>query len=165
VFRPRVAVLLRGAPKLALRLFAHQTARDCLVLSDDPELRAQTRAARAHVVWLSVDRALDEGVYIARDRIVARLNGELEDICSVEHVGAGRFEPVLAAVACALWAGLAPRSIGAALLRHFAIGRPGADAGLPRESSATFVAPSAPSLAERARAVLSLVGRRRGSAA
>lgn len=125
VFRPRVAVILPGAEPLAVRLIAHQTARDCLVLSnDDPGARAVARSARGHVVWLSTAHALDRGVYIARGRIVARLNGHVEEICPVAGIPPAQREPALAAVACALWTGLDPEVIGQVLIQRFAIERP-----------------------------------------
>ena len=131
VFRPRVAVILPGAEPLAVRLIAHQTARDCLVLSnDDPGTRAVACPARGHVVWLSATHALDHGVYIARGRIAARLNGRVEEICPVAGIPLAQREPALAAVACALWIGFDPDVIGQALMRHFAIERAESDAFL-----------------------------------
>src|SRR5437764_674690 len=84
-------------------------------------LRAPARAARAHVVWLSTAHALDHGVYVARGRIAARLNGHVEEICPVAGIPEPQLEPALAAAACALWAGLDPDAIGHALVRRFAI--------------------------------------------
>jgi len=131
VFRPRVAVILPGAEPLAVRLIAHQTARDCLVLSDDdPGARAVARAARGHVVWLSAAHALDRGVYIARGRIAARLNGHVEEICPAAGIPAAQREATLAAVACALWTGLDPELIGQVLVRRFAIERTESDSFL-----------------------------------
>jgi UDP-N-acetylmuramoylalanine-D-glutamate ligase len=124
VFRPRVAILLRGADGLAARLTTHQTMRDCLVVADDdPELRGVARATRAHVVWLSATRALEHGVYVARGQVTARLNGHVEEICQAPAVPVPQLEAALAAVACALWAGLDSDAIGAALGRRFAVQR------------------------------------------
>jgi UDP-N-acetylmuramoylalanine--D-glutamate ligase len=131
VFRPRVAVILPGAEPLAVRLIAHQTARDCLVLSDDdPGARAVARSARGHVVWLSAVHALDHGVYIARGRIAARLNGHVEEICPVAGIPPAQHESALAAVACALWTGLDPEVIGQFLIRRFALELPRVDSRL-----------------------------------
>src|SRR5207244_6907386 len=88
VFRPRVAVILRGAPPIAVRLVRHQTGRDCLVVTDDPALRALAGVSRARVVWLSPEHALDHGVYVAFSRIAARLNGRVEEICPVDGIPA-----------------------------------------------------------------------------
>jgi hypothetical protein len=128
VFRPRVAVMLRGASPLAVRLTSHQTLRDCVVAVDDPAVRALARVSRARVVWLSPEHALDHGVYIEGNRIAARLNGRhVEEICPVDGVPMPELEASLAAVACALWAGLDPETIGAALVRRFATERGRAD--------------------------------------
>jgi UDP-N-acetylmuramoylalanine--D-glutamate ligase len=118
VFRPRVAVLLPGAEPLAPRLLAQQGERDCLVLSaDDPASHAIARAGRAPVVWLSTTRPVDHGVHVTRGRITARLNGQVEDICSAHGIAAEELEPALAGVSCALWMGLAPETVGAAVRR------------------------------------------------
>ena len=124
VFRPRVAVIMRGAPPLSVRLVSHQAARDCLVLTDDADLRALARMSRARVVWLSTERPLDHGVYVARDRIAARLNGHVEEICPVTGIPATELEATLAAVACGLWAGLDPETIGDILVRRFTFDGP-----------------------------------------
>jgi UDP-N-acetylmuramoylalanine--D-glutamate ligase len=115
LFRPRVAVLMRGADG-AEPLIRHQTPRDCLVLdADDPAARPLARQARARVLWCSAAGALDHGVYVARERIAARLNGYVEEICPIAGLPRGVLPAALAAVACALWAGMAPEAIGDAL--------------------------------------------------
>ena len=128
VFRPRVAVMLRGASPLAVRLTARQTARDCLVLLDDDPLMVRlARATRAHVVWLSTTHALEHGVYVTDGCISARLNGFVEEICPAPDLSSVQVEDALAAVACALWAGLDPGAIGKAMTRRFVTERVGAD--------------------------------------
>jgi UDP-N-acetylmuramoylalanine-D-glutamate ligase len=166
VFRPRVAVILRGAPPLAVRLFAHQTPQDCLVLADDPELCSLARASRAHVVWLSPEHVLDHGVYVAQGRIAARLNGRVEDICAVDGIPGNELEAALAAVACGLWAGLDLAAIGGTLVQSFAVERGISDrlrtpVVLGRMP---FSAAGARVLAARARAMLGLMAGRRGAA-
>ena len=155
VFRPRVAVILRGAPPIAVRLVRHQTGRDCLVVTDDPALRALAGVSRARVVWLSPERALDHGVYVAFSRIAARLNGRVEEICPVDGIPATELEATLAAVACALWAGLDPEVIGTALTRRFFVERDRVDR-LPTPvdvGRVSFGRASARTLASRARAM------------
>ena len=128
VFRPRVAVMLRGANPLAVRLTARQSARDCLVLlDDDPIMVRLARATRAHVVWLSTGHPLEHGVYVEDGFIAARLNGYVEEICPAPRLSPVYLEDALAAVACALWAGLDPGLIGKTLTRRFATERVGAD--------------------------------------
>jgi len=116
-FRPRVAVVVAGSRAQDLdRLLAHQTPRDCVVLdADDADARTLAGAARARVLWCSATGALDHGVYIARGRIAARLNRRVEEICPVAGLSRGLLPAALAAVACALWAGMAPDAIGDAL--------------------------------------------------
>jgi UDP-N-acetylmuramoylalanine-D-glutamate ligase len=117
IFRPRVAVVMPGAglmPKAAL--FANQTPRDCLVLdAEDADARRLAHEARASVLWCSVAGALDHGVYVAGGRIASRLNGHVEEICPVAGLSTAVLPAALAAVACALWVGMAPDAIGATL--------------------------------------------------
>ena len=117
MFRPRVAVVMAGAaltPKAPL--FRTQTPRDCLVLdAEDADARRLAHEARATVLWCSVAGALDHGVYVTRGRIAARLNGHVEEICPVAGLPTSVLPAALSAVACALWAGMAPEAIGAAL--------------------------------------------------
>ena len=166
VFRPRVVVLLRGAEPLAVRLFTHQTPGDCLVVPDDPGVSALTRVSRARVVWLSTERALDHGVYVARGRIAARLNGHVEEICPVTGVPASELEPTLAAVACALWAGLDPEVIAETLVKRFTAERSAVDPLVTPivVGRVGFGLVGPRTLAARARAMLSLVAGRRGAA-
>ena len=123
VFRPRIAVVLRDATPHALRLFARQTARDCLVITNDPAVRAFARVSPAHVVWLSTEHALEHGVYVEGGRIAARLNGVVEEVCPATGIPATSLEATLAAVACGLWAGLDPLAMGTTLLRGDAFER------------------------------------------
>ena len=123
-FRPWVSVVLSGfgTPDAVRSLTAHQTSRDCLVLdADDAETRPLARQTVGRVVWFSasgpVDRREPWGphVYIERDRIAACLNGHVEDICPTVGLPRGVLPAALAAVTCALWTGMAPDVIGAAL--------------------------------------------------
>jgi UDP-N-acetylmuramoylalanine--D-glutamate ligase len=131
VFRPRVAVIMGSVsaqlgavgalptPEMLRTLLAHQTPRDCLVLdADDPEVLTFARRARARVLWCRTTGALDHGVYVARGRIAARLNGHVEEICPVSGLPRGVLPAALAAIACALWVGMAPDAIGEVLAPH-----------------------------------------------
>ncbi len=109
-FHPRVAAVLNVTPdhldrhgSLAAyvdakaRIFANQSPADCAVLNaDDETARALAARTRAHVVWFSRLRPLEHGVFV-QDAWVLR--------------GAHNVENVLAATACALWAGIAPGTI------------------------------------------------------
>ena len=120
LFRPRVAAVVGGIGGHLSSiewLFARQTPNDCVVLdADNADTRTLARHARSRVLWCSATGAVDHGVYVARDRITARFADHVEDICPVEGVPRHLMPAALAAVACALWAGMAPDTIGAALI-------------------------------------------------
>src|SRR5712692_5901783 len=127
-FRPRVGAILNITPdhldrhgtferylEAKARIFANQTPTDCAVLNaDDPVTASLAPRTRAAVLWFSRQRALDHGVFVRRDAIVAKLNGHVEEICPLADIplrGQHNVENVLAATACALWTGLSPESI------------------------------------------------------
>ncbi len=127
-FHPRVAVVLNVTPDhldrhgtlaayvdAKARVFANQTPADCAVLNaDDSATRDLAARTRAHVVWFSRARALEHGVFVRDGRVAAQLNGHVEEIGPVAEIflrGAHNVENVLAAAACALWAGIAPATI------------------------------------------------------
>ena len=134
LFQPRVAVVLNLTPDhldrhrtfeaygdAKARIFANQTAADCAVLNaDDEATRAMAARAKAPVVWFSRRRELAHGVFVRDGRIAAKLNGHVEEICPLSEIflrGQHNVENVLAATACALWTGLAPAAIRAAIGR------------------------------------------------
>jgi UDP-N-acetylmuramoylalanine--D-glutamate ligase len=127
-FHPRVAAVLNVTPdhldrhgslaayvNAKARIFANQSPADCAVLNaDDEAARELGPKTRAHVVWFSRIRQLDHGVFVRDGWVAARLNGHVEEICPVGDIflrGAHNVENVLAATACALWAGIAPGTI------------------------------------------------------
>jgi UDP-N-acetylmuramoylalanine--D-glutamate ligase len=133
-FQPRVAVVLNITPdhldrhatfaayvEAKARIFANQGPSDCAVLNaDDEATRALGPRAHAPVVWFSRRRELAHGVFVRGGWIVARLNGHVEEICPLSEIflrGQHNVENVLAATACALWTGLAPAAIRAAIGR------------------------------------------------
>jgi UDP-N-acetylmuramoylalanine--D-glutamate ligase len=133
-FRPRVAAVLNITPDhldrhgdfaayvdAKARIFLNQTAADCAVLNaDDPATAALAPRTRAHVLWFSRRTPLAHGVFVRDGRLVAKLNGHVEDIMPLAEIGLRgqhNVENVLAATACALWMGL-----GAAAIRR-AVGR------------------------------------------
>jgi len=133
-FHPRVAAVLNVTPDhldrhrtfeayldAKARIFANQTSADCAVLNDDDEpTRALASRTRADVVRFSRRRTLDHGVFVRDGVIAARLHGHLETICPLSDVflrGQHNVENVLAATACALWAGLAPDAIRRGIAR------------------------------------------------
>jgi UDP-N-acetylmuramoylalanine--D-glutamate ligase len=76
--------------------------------------------ARAPVLWFSRRRELSHGVFVRDGRIAAKLNGHVEEICPLSEIflrGQHNVENVLAATACALWTGVSPAAIRAAIGR------------------------------------------------
>jgi UDP-N-acetylmuramoylalanine--D-glutamate ligase len=133
-FQPRVAVVLNLTPDhldrhrtfeaygdAKARIFVNQTAADCAVLNaDDEATRALAARASAPVVWFSRRRELPHGVFVRDGWIAAKLNGHVEEICPLSEIflrGQHNVENVLAATACALWAGVSPAAIRAAIGR------------------------------------------------
>jgi UDP-N-acetylmuramoylalanine--D-glutamate ligase len=134
LFQPRVAVVLNLTPDhldrhrtfeaygdAKARIFANQTPADCAVLNaDDEATRAMGSRAKAPVVWFSRRRELAHGVFVRDGRIAAKLNGHVEEICPLSEIflrGQHNVENVLAATACALWTGVSPDAIRAAIGR------------------------------------------------
>src|SRR5262250_2035350 len=134
LFQPRVAVVLNLTPDhldrhrtfeaygdAKARIFAHQTAADCAVLNaDDEATRAMAARAKAPVVWFSRRRELAHGIFVRAGMIAAKLNGHVEEICPLSEIflrGQHNVENVLAATACALWAGVSPEAIRSAIGR------------------------------------------------
>lgn len=128
LLRPRVAAVLNVTPdhldrhktferylEAKTRIFANQTPADCAVLNaDDPVAASLAPRTRARVLWFSRLTPLDHGVFVRDGWIVAKLNGQVEQICPLGEIplrGQHNVENVLAAAACALWTGLSPQSI------------------------------------------------------
>jgi len=128
LLRPRVAAVLNVTPdhldrhktferyvEAKTKIFANQTPADCAVLNaDDPVAASLAPRTRARVLWFSRLTPLDHGVFVRDGWIVAKLNGQVEEICPLGEIpmrGQHNVENVLAAAACALWTGLSPESI------------------------------------------------------
>jgi UDP-N-acetylmuramoylalanine--D-glutamate ligase len=128
LLRPRVAAVLNVTPdhldrhktferyvEAKSRIFANQTPADCAVLNaDDPVAASFAPRTHARVLWFSRLTPLDRGVFVRDGWVVAKLNGHVEEICPLGEIplrGQHNVENVLAAAACALWAGLSPESI------------------------------------------------------
>jgi UDP-N-acetylmuramoylalanine--D-glutamate ligase len=128
LLRPRVAAVLNVTPdhldrhktferyvEAKAKIFANQMPTDCAVLNaDDPVAATLAPRTHARVLWFSRLTPLDHGVFVREGWIVAKLNGHVEEICPLSEIplrGQHNVENVLAAAACALWAGLSPESI------------------------------------------------------
>jgi UDP-N-acetylmuramoylalanine--D-glutamate ligase len=122
-FHPRVAAVLNITPDhldrhrtfegyvdAKARIFMNQTSSDCAVLNDDDAAtRALAARTPAQILWFSRRRPVDHGVFIRDGWVVAQLNAQVEAICPLSEIslrGQHNVENVLAATACALWAGL-----------------------------------------------------------
>src|SRR3989475_2606803 len=134
LFQPRVAVVLNLTPDhldrhgtfeayadAKARSVTNQTPADCAVLNaDDEATRAMASRAKAPVVWFSRRCELSHGVFVRDGQIAAKLNGHVEEICPLSEIflrGQHNIENVLAATACALWTGVSPAAIRAAVAR------------------------------------------------
>jgi UDP-N-acetylmuramoylalanine--D-glutamate ligase len=137
-FHPRVGAVLNVTPdhldrhgtfaaylEAKARIFTNQTRADCAVLNaDDDGSRALAACTHARVVWFSRRQSLDHGVFVREGWVVAKLNDTAEQICPLSEIslrGAHNVENVLAAVACALWTGLAPETIRRGVARFRAV--------------------------------------------
>jgi UDP-N-acetylmuramoylalanine--D-glutamate ligase len=131
-FHPRVAVLLNITPDhldrhttfqayvdVKAKIFRNQTEADLAVLNaDDPVTEALARTVRAPAVFFSRRRALTEGLFVQNGWIVAALSGRTTRICPLNEIplrGGHNVENVLAATACALWAGITASRVRTAI--------------------------------------------------
>ncbi|HLC40160.1 MAG TPA: UDP-N-acetylmuramoyl-L-alanine--D-glutamate ligase, partial [Methylomirabilota bacterium] len=132
-FQPRVAVMLNLTPDhldrypsfaayrdAKARIFLNQTTQDRAILNaDDAEVARFANKTMARTIYFSASRELVEGVFVALNGwIMARLDGRDLAICPVVEVpllGRHNLENVVAATACALWAGVDPTVIRRAI--------------------------------------------------
>lgn len=122
-FRPRIALLLNITPDhldrydcfedyvaAKVRLFDNQTAEDFAVLNaDDPLVMEVTKDIKAQKVLFSRQRELSEGVFAQGGRIMAKLGGTTQDICSIGGLGlpgTHNLENALAATSAAVISGM-----------------------------------------------------------
>jgi UDP-N-acetylmuramoylalanine--D-glutamate ligase len=132
-FRPWVAAVLNLAPdhldrhgsveryvEAKARIFANQRPGDHAVLNaDDPATAALAARTRARVAWFSRLRPVERGAFVRDGWVVARRDGGDEEVCPLTEIplrGEHNVENVLAATACALWTGMAPAAIRAAVV-------------------------------------------------
>ncbi|MTI85248.1 MAG: UDP-N-acetylmuramoyl-L-alanine--D-glutamate ligase [Firmicutes bacterium] len=119
-FRPRVGAVLNITPdhldrhgsmeeyiKAKANTFSYQEQGDYAVLNyDDPITRDLSKWARGQVIFFSRRHSLERGVFVHREKIVARLEtGETTEILPVSELalpGAHNLENALAAVASSL---------------------------------------------------------------
>jgi UDP-N-acetylmuramoylalanine--D-glutamate ligase len=136
-FRPAIAVILNITPdhldrhgsfenyaRAKERIFAAQTAEDCLVLNADnpPAADAAVRSV-AKVYWFSVEHAVEQGAWLQQGYVVYRAakDAATESIMPLSGIplkGAHNVENVLAAVCAARLAG-APAAVIANSIEDF----------------------------------------------
>jgi UDP-N-acetylmuramoylalanine--D-glutamate ligase len=127
-FHPNVAAVLNVTPNHMDRyeslmdyaaakhnIFRNQTAGDMAILNADDEIVSSwARGLRAHVVQFSVERELDEGLFLrARDLVSRTRDGErvLMSRDEMKLRGTHNVENVLAAFAAGLACGASPDSL------------------------------------------------------
>ena len=133
-FRPAIAVILNITPdhldrhgscenyaRATARMFAAQTAEDCLVLNADntPAADAASRSA-ARVYWFSVEHPVDQGAWLEQGFVVYRTardaaTQKIMPLSGIPLKGSHNVENVLAAVCAARLAGASGEAIAKAV--------------------------------------------------
>ncbi|MEP6945231.1 MAG: UDP-N-acetylmuramoyl-L-alanine--D-glutamate ligase [Acidobacteriota bacterium] len=97
------------------RIFMNQTAENVAILNADDEITAKwANGLRANVVFFSVDRELDEGLFLRGRELVCRSSGKEKVLTTRDEIflrGLHNVENVLAALAAGLAAGASPESM------------------------------------------------------
>jgi UDP-N-acetylmuramoylalanine--D-glutamate ligase len=139
-FRPAIAVILNITPdhldrhgsfenyvRAKERIFARQTAEDCLVLNADNEPAADAAArAKSRVYWFSVEHPVEQGAWLERGEVVYRASKDapIEQVMPLGGIplkGTHNVENVLAAVCAARQAGVPAGVIGKAVAEFHAV--------------------------------------------
>jgi UDP-N-acetylmuramoylalanine--D-glutamate ligase len=97
------------------RLFMNQTADDVAILSADNDVTASWKdGLKANVVLFSVQKELDEGLFLRGRDLVCRANGKEKVLTTRDQIflrGLHNVENVLAALAAGLACGASPESM------------------------------------------------------
>ncbi len=97
------------------RIFLNQTAEDVAVLNADDEITSKWGSGlRAHLVFFSVRRELDEGLFLRGRELICRANGKEKVMTSRDDIflrGLHNVENVLASFAAGLACGADPESM------------------------------------------------------
>lgn len=127
-FRPNVGLCLNVTPNhldrydffadyaaAKHRLFMNQTADDVAVLNADDEITASwARGLKANIVLFSVNRELDEGMFLRGRDLVCRSTGKEKVLTTRDDIflrGLHNVENVLASLAAGLACGASPDSM------------------------------------------------------
>jgi UDP-N-acetylmuramoylalanine--D-glutamate ligase len=139
-FRPAIAVILNITPdhldrhgsfenyvRAKERIFAMQTAEDCLVLNADNEPAAAAAArAKSRIYWFSVEHPVEQGAWLEQGEVVYRASKDapIETVMPLGGIplkGTHNVENVLAAVCAARQAGASAEVIGKAVAEFHAV--------------------------------------------
>jgi UDP-N-acetylmuramoylalanine--D-glutamate ligase len=139
-FHPSIAVILNITPdhldrhgtfenyaRAKERIFAAQTAHDCVVLNaDNARAAAAAHRSKAPIHWFSLDRTVPQGAWVEGGHVVYRQakDAPVERIISLHSIplkGEHNVENVLAAVCAARLAGAAPDAIRRAIEKFKAV--------------------------------------------
>ena len=97
------------------RIFMNQTAENVAILNADDEITADwATGLKANIVFFSVKRELDEGLFLRGSQLVCRANGKEKVLTTRGEIflrGLHNVENVLAGLAAGLAAGAAPKSM------------------------------------------------------
>lgn len=127
-FRPNVAVALNVTPNhldrynffsdyaaAKHRLFTNQTAEDTAILNADDEITASwAKGLKAKIVFFSVKKELDEGLFLRGRDLICRADGEEKILTTRDAMtlrGLHNVENVLASLAAGLACGAVPDSM------------------------------------------------------
>jgi UDP-N-acetylmuramoylalanine--D-glutamate ligase len=125
---PKVSVILNVSPdhmdrhkdfksyvELKEKVFAHQTRNDFLILNqDDSNTRDMGHDSPAERVLFSAQTELETGVFLRKNKIIARLQNNEQEIISLELLSKGirwQVENILPAVAAALLLGVSQETV------------------------------------------------------
>ncbi|MEP7213719.1 MAG: UDP-N-acetylmuramoyl-L-alanine--D-glutamate ligase [Acidobacteriota bacterium] len=129
-FRPNVAICLNVTPNhldryesfteyaaAKHRIFMNQTADDVAILNADDEIeQSWASGLKANVTLFSVNRELEEGLFLRGDELVCRANGSEKVLTTRGEIflrGLHNVENILAAFAAGLACGVSPESMRA----------------------------------------------------
>jgi UDP-N-acetylmuramoylalanine--D-glutamate ligase len=97
------------------RIFMNQTREDVAILNADDEITAGwSKGLKANTVMFSVQRALDDGLFLRDRELVCRANGSEKVLTTRDHIairGLHNVENVLASLAAGLGCGASPESM------------------------------------------------------
>jgi UDP-N-acetylmuramoylalanine--D-glutamate ligase len=127
-FRPHICAVLNITPdhldrhktieeytRTKSNIFRQQNPDDYLVLNyEDERVRAFKNEARSTVVYFSVERVLEEGLFVENDAIYAAWNGRKEALVPLPEIllrGKHNLENILGAVAMAYMGGVSAEAI------------------------------------------------------